>query len=268
MTRHDAEIRQPPPPDATRRFSDRVDDYVRYRPTYPAAMFDALGANYGLGAGHEIADLGSGTGILTQLLLERGHTVHAVEPNEPMRQAAEARLAQFAGFRSLATTAEATGLADGSVDWVMAAQAFHWFDVDAARAESRRILRAERGGGFAALMWNNRREDTPFLAEYEVFLHEYGLDYARVKHQNAQDDGRIARFFGEARFALHTFANVQPADFDGLVGRTTSCSYMPSRLHERYPAMLERLGELFAAHQSGGGVTFEYETRAYVGRMV
>ncbi|MCC7293966.1 MAG: class I SAM-dependent methyltransferase [Phycisphaerales bacterium] len=267
MTKSNALIPSPRSPDPTQRFSDRVDDYVRYRPTYPVAMFDALAASYGLSAKREIADLGSGTGILTQLLLERGHTVYAVEPNEAMRAAAEARLARFTGFCSLATTAEATGLADGSVDWVMAAQAFHWFDVDAARAECRRVLHAGRGCGFAALLWNNRREDTPFLADYEAFLHEYGIDYARVKHQNAQDDGRIARFFGDARVALHTFANVQPADFDGLVGRTTSCSYMPSRQHERYPAMLARLRELFAAHQSSGGVAFEYETRVYVGRM-
>jgi SAM-dependent methyltransferase len=212
-----------------------------------------------------VADLGAGTGIFTELLLQNGNTVYAVEPNREMRRAAQAALATFPGFRSISGSAEATTLPDGSVDWVIAAQAFHWFDVEKARREAQRILRPP---GWAALIWNNRREDsTPFLLEYEAFLHEYALDYAKVKHQNAEADGRIPQFFGGKSCALRSFDNAQVCDLDALKGRTTSSSYMPAPDHPRFPAMIQALETLFARHAAAGAVVLEYDTKLYVGRI-
>jgi SAM-dependent methyltransferase len=242
-----------------------VGDYVRYRPGYPLAVVDCLSRQFGLHPAHRVADLGSGTGIFTELLLKAGNTVYAVEPNREMRRAAQEALATFPGFISVSGSAEATTLPDHSVDWITAAQAFHWFDVPPARREAQRILRSP---GHAALIWNNRREEaTLFLREYEAFLHEYAIDYARVKHQNAEADGRILQFFGGAAFEVRTFENAQTCDLAALIGRTTSASYMPAADHPRYPAMIHALEALFARHAREGAVVLEYDTRLYVGCM-
>jgi len=255
-----------PTPEPASRFSNRVSDYVRYRPGYPPTVIECLSREFGLTPSHRVADLGSGTGIFTQLLLQHGHTVYAVEPNREMRRAAQAALAHFRGFVSVEGSAEATTLPDRSVDWVTAAQAFHWFDVEKARDETRRILRPP---GFAVLIWNNRREDsTPFLRDYEAFLHEYAIDYAKVKHQNAEADGRIPQFFEGVRYEVRSFENRQVCDLDALKGRTSSASYMPAADHPRQPAMIRAIEELFARHGGGGTVVLEYDTVVYVGRMV
>ncbi len=248
------------------RFSNRVHDYVRYRPSYPAGVVECLVREFGLRTGHRVADVGAGSGIFTELLLKNGNTVHAVEPNREMRRAAQAALATFPGFVSVSGSAEATTLPDASVDWVTAAQAFHWFDVPKARDEARRILRPP---GYVALVWNNRLEEaTPFLREYEAFLHEYAIDYAKVKHQNAEADGRIPQFFGSEAFEVRSFENGQVCDLDGLKGRTTSASYMPAADHPRHRAMVRALEDLFARHANEGTVKLGYETRMYVGKML
>jgi SAM-dependent methyltransferase len=220
---------------------------------------------FGLLAGQYIADLGAGTGISAELFLSRGCTVFAVEPNEAMRAAASSRLGAVPGFHSVAGTAEATTLPDHCVDWVVAAQAFHWFDVPRARVEALRILRP---GGRAALLWNNRREDTSFLREFEALLHRHATDYQQVKHQTAEHDGRIERFFGPAAITRRTFPNEQLFDYDGLLGRVRSSSYMPDETHPAYARMAAELHALFDRHQTGGQVAMLYETRLYVGAPV
>lgn len=250
----------------TQRFSTRVADYIRYRPSYPNELIAWLRDEFGLAPGQAVADVGSGTGISAALLLEVTGCVYAIEPNAAMRAAAEAALAGRPGFQSLAGSAEHTGLPDHSVDWVVAAQAFHWFEVDGFRAECLRILRPT---GLAALIWNDRREDTPFLAEYEQLLREYGLDYLRVKHRQATTDGRLERFFGgtaPAGIRSCSFLNRQRVDFDGLLGRTLSASYMPQADHPRYPAMVAALRAIIERFGPRGHVDIDYETVAFVGR--
>lgn len=248
----------------TQRFTDRVADYVRYRPGYPAEVVTTLRDACGLNAGAVVADIGSGTGISTELLLRAGCRVYAVEPNAAMRAAAEAALAaKYPAFSSVAGTAEATTLSPASVDWVVAAQAFHWFDVVACRVEWRRILRPPAR---VALLWNNRREDTPFLAAYEALLHRYAVDYERVKHQNVEADGRLQALFAPG-WTVRTFSNVQRLDFDGLAGRLRSSSYMPTPAQPRFGELLQALRALFDAHAHAGVVDFAYETRLYVGTV-
>ena len=212
----------PPRPDPTARFSDRVADYVRHRPGYPAAMVDALVARAGLAPGDAVADVGAGTGLSTAPLLDRGLTVHAVEPNAPMREAMEALLGDRPGFHAVAGTAEATTLPDASVDAVAAGQAFHWFRPEAARREFARVLRP---GGAVALFWNERLvSETPFLRAYEDLLLRYGTDYAQIDHRQV-DAERLAAFF-EGPFETLTFPNEQRFDFEGLRGRLLSSSYV------------------------------------------
>jgi SAM-dependent methyltransferase len=210
-----------------------------------------------------VADVGSGTGIFTRLLLERGHTVFAVEPNEPMRLAAEAALAGERRFRSVDGRAEATTLADASVDLVTAAQAFHWFDKDLARREWSRILRPPR---WVTLLWNDRlTESDAFGLAYDALLNEWGgAEYQRVRGSWAVGDN-LDRFFGA--WDVHVIPNRQTLDLAGLQRRLLSSSYLPGPDHPNREPMLAAARAMFEEHERGGRVTMEYETRVYVGRL-
>jgi SAM-dependent methyltransferase len=250
--------------DPTRRFSNRVDDYIRYRPHYPAALIELLVQEAGLTERSRVADIGSGTGILTEPLLETGATVYAIEPNREMREAAEELLYGHRKFISVDATAEATTLFDGGIDLVVAAQAFHWFDIARARAEFSRILRP---GGLAALVWNVRRIDsTPFLRGYEELLRRHAPEYALVGHQERGEED-IATFFDPARYAVATMENIQEFDYDGLRGRLLSSSYAPAPGSPGHEPMIEALRDLFEKDQKNGKVSFEYDTKVYYGRL-
>jgi SAM-dependent methyltransferase len=180
-----------------------------------------------------------------------------------MRQAADRLLKDFPNFVSIEASAEATTLATSSVDLVTAAQAFHWFDHEKARTEFARILKP---GGWAVLIWNERRLDsTAFLRDYEQLLLRFGTDYERVRHENVA--GGIAHFFAPATFQLRSVENVQHFDFQSLKGRTRSASYTPEPGHPNFEQMVAKLEELFNQHQSGGRIDFEYDTRVYYGRL-
>jgi SAM-dependent methyltransferase len=251
--------------DAKQRFSSRVTDYVRYRPGYPAALLDLLRDECGLRGGVEcaIADIGSGTGFLAQLFLQQGNRVFGVEPNQEMREAGETFLQSYTTFRSVAGSAEATTLPDASVNFVTAAQAFHWFEPLAARQEFLRILKP---GGWVVVVWNDRRMDTPFARDYEAMLTRYGTDYTRVRDAYPQAD-TIKKFFSEVRFAERSLNNSQLFDWDGLAGRLRSSSYAPAEDHANYAVMMEELQRIFRAHQESSSVRMEYVTRVYFGQL-
>ncbi len=250
--------------DPTRRFSNRVEDYVRYRPGYPPEAIALLRRACGLTADAEVADVGSGTGIFSELLLEAGARVVGVEPNPDMRAAAEARLGGNPRFRSVDGRAEATGLDGASVDLVTSAQAFHWFDPAAARREFRRILRP---GGSVALVWNDRSDDaTPFLTDYDRLLTSYSSEYSEIQRR-PRDRDRLAVFFGESGWNEATFANVQVLDWEGLRGRALSSSYVPPAGHPAHDGFVEELRRLFDRHHVDGQVTFVYDTRVFHGPL-
>lgn len=243
----------------TERFSSRADNYARYRPSYPPDAIGLLRSRCGLTSGAVVADLGSGTGILTELLLKRGAEVFAVEPNAPMRAAAEAQLQRYPTFHSVDGSAEATTLAPQSVDLLVAGQAFHWFDAARARIEALRVLRPQAS---AALLWNERPNDaTPFLADYEALLLEHAADYARITASRA-DPAAMRGFLGEA-MELATFPNQQVLDFEGLKGRLMSSSYAPEPGHPQHEPMMARLRQVFARHQRDGRVVMPYATLVY-----
>lgn len=251
-----------PSANATTRFSDRVENYVRYRPTYPAEVLEVLRAQTGLAPGQAIADVGSGTGISAKLFLDAGHPVYAVEPNAEMRAAAEAMLGDDPRFHSVAGSAEATTLPDASVDHVVAAQAFHWFPAAAVAPEWRRILRP---GGWMVLLWNTRQTDTtPFLRAYEALLREHGTDYTSVNHENVTEDA-LRAVLGDG-YGRRVVPNAQVFDFEALRGRLLSSSYAPNVDHPGYAPMLAALERIFNEHQQDGRVRFEYDTEIYFGR--
>jgi SAM-dependent methyltransferase len=243
------------------RFSTRAENYARHRPGYPAGVIEILKSECGLTPRSVIADVGSGTGILTELFLKNGNLVFAIEPNYAMRLLAERLLKATKKFVSIDATAESTTLANESVDFVSAAQAFHWFDQKRAKIEFARILKPN---GWIVLIWNERRLDsTAFLRQYENLLLRYGTDYEKVRHEKVTDE--IADFFFPQKFQLKTLENAQDFNFESLKGRVFSSSYTPDAEHPTFIPMLRQLEEIFEANQKNGIVSFEYETRVYYG---
>jgi len=244
----------------TERFSDRVKDYVKFRPSYPSELFDYLEKTCGV-KGKRIADVGSGTGISTRLLLERGAIVDAVEPNQKMREAAETEFTGIANFHSHNGTAEATTLPDRSIDLITCAQAFHWFDPVATRMEFDRILKS---GGKTALIWNDVDQEDDFGAAYEKFKTTYSdLSLQNVRDIEAKLDETLPQFF--KTFEEKIFRNYQELDVEGLLGRYFSSSYAPREGDPKKEKIAQSLRDLFTRFQSNGVVRLSYRTELYLG---
>jgi SAM-dependent methyltransferase len=211
----------------------------------------------GLRPSNSIADLGSGTGLLSQLFLEYGSELFAIEPNGAMRAAAEALLGGNPRFHSVDGRAEDTTLPADSVDFVTAGQAFHWFDPAAAHREFRRILKP---GGWVALVWNERQEGPGFQADYEAVIHDYAPEKNRI------EESAIDVVFGHHNWRLTELANRQHLDLAGLQGRLASSSYAPLPGTPEFQPLMDALAGLFAKHQVDGKVTLLYDAKVYLGQ--
>jgi SAM-dependent methyltransferase len=250
--------------DPTTRFSNRVDDYVKYRPHYPPAVVELLKSECGLTVNSVIADIGSGPGNLTELFLKNGNRVYGVEPNREMREAGERLLRKYHNFVSIDGRAEQTTLEDASIDFVTAGQAFHWFDADGARAEFGRILKPY---GWVVVAWNDRRtEGTPFLKDYEALLLKYGTDYREVSGRYLVET-LIDPFFETREVRSATFPNSQVFNYAGLEGRLRSASYAPEPGHTNFLPMMSELKKLFEKHQTNGEIEIGYVTKVFYGRL-
>jgi SAM-dependent methyltransferase len=249
--------------DSTQRFSDRVENYIRYRPRYPETLLPLLQRQLNLSPDQVIADIGCGPGQSSEPFLRNGNKVYGIEPNDPMRQAAERLLADFPKFRAIKGTAEATTLPDQWVDLITAMQAFHWFDREKARAEFLRILKP---AGRAILIWNSRKKGaTPFLDAYEQLLQQFATDYSLVRHENV-DEGALRTFLGPT-FTHHRLANQQIFDYAGLEGRLLSSSYVPAADHPNHAPMLRELRRIFDRFNENRRVPFDYDCDVYWGQL-
>ena len=250
--------------DSKTRFSNRVENYVKYRPDYPREILSLLRERIGFDQSWTVADIGSGTGISARMLLENGNEVFGVEPNADMRAAGEMFLKDLPRFCSVDGSAEATTLDDASVDVIISAQAFHWFDLDKCRPEFKRILKP---GGWCVLIWNERElSGSPFLEAYEALLKKYGADYLAVRHERI-DGNALSAFFAPAGFKSTTLPNQQIFDLDGLIGRCLSSSYAPAPGQPNHEPLMQELREIFASYQTNGRVPFEYQTHIHWGRV-
>jgi SAM-dependent methyltransferase len=258
------ETERNPMTDPTSRFSSRVDNYVRYRPHYPQEVIETLRKECGLASVAAVVDIGSGAGALTELFVQNGNQVFAVEPNREMREAAERLLGKYQGFDSISGRAEDTTLDCNSVDFIVTGQAFHWFDLQKTRHEFLRILKPS---GWAMIVWNEREIlSTPFLSAYDQLLQRYAPEYTQVNHKLAYNEP-LANFFGVSGFAARTFHYLQEFDYAGVRGRLLSSSYTPEPGHPNHEPMMSELLKIFQAHEAGGRVAFQYITRMYFGRL-
>jgi SAM-dependent methyltransferase len=251
------------PTGATSRFSDRVDNYVKYRPSYPNAVLQFLRAEFGLLSSHTVADIGSGTGISSELFLQNGNLTFGVEPNDPMRERSAEILKGYPSFKVIDGTAEHTGLPDASVDFIVAGQAFHWFDRENAKTEFTRILGPH---GVIVLMWNERLIDGAFAKAYDQLIVDHATDYVTVDHRNI-DDAALTKFFSPTLYTLRIFENKQVFDFEGLKGRLSSSSYVPNEDQPGYAPMIADLRLLFDRFQDQNHITIHYATKVYAAKV-
>lgn len=249
--------------DSTERFSDRVANYIKYRPSYPQQVVDTIVAQCQPENQASVADIGSGTGIFSKLLLAAGLRVFAVEPNKSMRAAAEQLLSEHARFVSIDGQSESTNLTDGSIDIVTAAQAFHWFDSEATKREFARILKP---GGHLALVWNQRQLGQPFQQEYDTMLRNYATDYNSANHMNILHED-LERFAYPEKFIRFEFENSQQFDLCGFLGRMQSSSYTPKIGTDEFRVLMKAAEVLFNRYETDGEIGFEYTTRLYIAQF-
>lgn len=248
--------------DNTQRFSSRVDNYIKYRPTYPTQLIDYLVTDVGINEESIVADLGAGTGIFTELLIPKAKKVLAVEPNDAMRFAAEALLNQYDNFYSINGSAEQTNIEDNSIDFITMAQAYHWIDSAKGLKEFQRIAKPS---AILILVWNNRIDNTDFLLAYEDILQNYASDYKEVNHQNLTEDE--IGFCFEGRVIKRVFTNQQLFDYAGLLGRVKSSSYVPEEDSPQFRKLESELQMAFANYNENNQVAFNYHTEIYWGRL-
>lgn len=247
----------------TERFSNRVKDYLLYRPNYPRAIISFLNQQVGLNSRWIVADVGSGTGISSEMFLENGNKVYGVEPNEEMRKAAEEIFRGNKNFISVDATAENTSLPDQSINLIVAGQAFHWFDRTKTKEEFQRIALP---GAFLVLMWNDRDLEKPFHQAYEELLKEFTIDYQRVNFRNVEAE-IIGDFYAPFSFHVQSYVHSQIFDFESLKGRLLSTSYAPLEGHPSYSPMIVRLKEIFDQFQTDSKITFDYKCNVYYGQI-
>ena len=250
--------------DPTKRFSNRVENYLKYRPSYPAAIIPLLESECGLTPETLVADVGSGTGFMTEMFLSHGNRVIGVEPNAEMRSAGDRLLTKYPNFSSMNATAEATTLLDQSIDLIVAGQAFHWFDRRKTKIEFTRILKP---GGWVVLIWNGFRvESSALVRGYQELLLRYGTDYREVSREIEACD--IETFYSPEKCRQARFDFKQVFDFEGLKGRLLSASYAPEQTDPRFDQMIGELQAIFEANRKDGTVDFDYETEVYYGQLV
>lgn len=246
---------------STSRFSNRAENYARFRPGYPDELFTFIEAALDLRSADNIVDIGSGTGLFAEPLLKHGHNVVCLEPNEDMRKAGEERLKKYPSFQSIQSTGEHTGLEDNSVDLITIAQTFHWLDPVAARLECHRILKPH---GHVVLAWNRQTNQSEFCKKYTDLRNKYRIGEPGPVQI---DPLAINHFFAPQAPITKAFANKQLLDFEGLKGQLLSKSYIPLPGHDLYDAMITELIQLFIANNENGLVTIEYETLVYWGKL-
>jgi SAM-dependent methyltransferase len=249
--------------DPTKRFSNRVENYLKFRPRYPTEIISLLEKECGLTPDSIIADVGSGTGFLSELFLRNGNQVFGVEPNAEMRAAGERMLAEYPNFVSINATAEETTLPNLSVDFVTAGQAFHWFDREKTRREFQRILKPK---GWVVVVWNTFPTGRSALVKaYDDVLLRYGTDYREVAKEI--EDSGIEKFFLPGGSERARFYFQQTFDWEGFKGRLLSASYAPNADSPEYDPMLLDLRRVYDAHQKDGTVVFDYDTVVYYGQL-
>lgn len=234
------------------RFSSCAENYAKYRASYAHEIINFLNEAIGLDKSSIIADIGSGTGISSKIFLDNGNSVYAVEPNKDMRQLAEKSFKSYNNFHSIDGSSETTNLESESIDIIIAAQSFHWFDPIPTKNEFLRILKPN---GSVVLLYNIRKDSNSFMGKYLELIRKYGEKYVKESSDNL-----ITNFFGSKTVYEKVLYNPQIVDFDKLKGNLVSYSYIPNENDPRFIPMISELKNLFDKYNKNGEVILEYDT--------
>lgn len=246
--------------DPKTRFTSRSKFYSKYRPGYPTEIVNLLKKKRILQNVTTIADIGSGTGILAELFLKEKNIVYGIEPNPEMRVEASNLLKKYSNFRLINGSAERTSLKTDSIDLITVGQAFHWFNIDQAFFEFKRILKPS---GIVVLIWNLRKTNgSSFNEIYENIMLYYGSDYERLKKPLD-----LEKIFPDNHNEHYHFETQQLLDFRGFIGRTLSSSYTPLQDDPHYAPMYEKLKHTFTDYQVQGKITLEYDTEMIISKF-
>lgn len=249
---------------STKRFGNRVENYAKYRPSYPNEILESINEKMQKKSDYIIADIGSGTGIFSKLLLKTEKIVFGIEPNFEMREYAENYFVENKKFISINGTAENTGLKENSVDLITVAQAFHWFEVEPTKKE---FIRIAKDDAYLMLIWNDRKiEKSGFSYEYEEMLKKECSEYSEVSHKNIIDKD-IEEFYSPNKVEKIVFSNSQIFNYEELKGRLMSSSYVPVDNKEKMDRILKNLADIFERNSQEGKVKFEYNTTVYMGKI-
>jgi ubiquinone/menaquinone biosynthesis C-methylase UbiE len=248
---------------SVQRFTKTVENYQKYRPHYPRAVLNLLVDKCDLQTSSIIADVGAGTGFLSELFVGNGNQVYGVEPNEMMRHKAEENFQGKKNFVSVAGTAEKTTLFESSVDIITVGTAFHWFEPVATKKEFQRILKR---GGWVLLVWNVRKMSAPMIKDYEELILHYCPTYRHSKAEE-MENSIMSSFFSPFAMETATFFNAQRLDLEGFRGRLVSASYSLQPTDAKYSAMISALDSIFKKYEKNGSVIFEYDTKLYYGHL-
>ena len=245
--------------DNTQKFSGKADVYQKARPSYAQAMLDFIAQKWQIGNGSMVADIGSGTGILTRQLLGLGARVYAVEPNADMRAKAEELLGDNPNFVSVTGTAEQTGLPDHSFQLVTAASAFHWFDTERFKLECERILLP---GAPVVLVWNKAELSAEINLGRERIFKKYCPNFKGFS--GGQDEGdKLKRFFFDGALQERRFPNPLSYDRQTFINRALSSSYSLIETDPEFEAYLIELGELFDQFAVEGKIMLPQDSVVY-----
>ncbi|MEK8198215.1 MULTISPECIES: class I SAM-dependent methyltransferase [Lysinibacillus] len=248
----------------TENFTDKADIYAKYRPSYPKEYIDYLIAVNELNEDRIVADIGSGTGIFSSLLLERGLHVIGVEPNDDMRMKAEQSLKKYPRFESIKATAEHTTLTGNSVDLVTVAQAFHWFDKKAFKIECQRIGKQKSK---VALVWNSRDLTNPIIKENAAICQKTCSNFNGFSGGMEETLEVFTSFFKDGQYEFKKYENELLFDYEGFLGRNLSASYAPKKNDGEYQTFVFLLTELFEKYSKNGKIVLPNITRSYLGNV-
>ncbi|WP_077617528.1 class I SAM-dependent methyltransferase [Bacillus sinesaloumensis] len=246
------------------KFTDKAEIYAKYRPSYPLEYIEYLISESGLNEDSLIADIGSGTGILSRHLLERGFAVIGVEPNDDMRTVAEQTVKPGTRFISLNATAENTTLKDNSIDLVTVAQAFHWFNMEQFRLECQRILKQEAK---VALVWNSREASSDINKESAEVCRKYCPNFKGFSGGMEETPIPFHQFFKDGKYETTYFGNDIHLHLDGFLGRYLSASYSPKENDKEYNSFITALTNLFDKYSNNGTIIIPNTTRSFLGQV-
>ena len=243
-------------------FYNKANEYAIGRPTYPEEIIKKI-KELGIGKHSTIADIGAGTGLLTRMLNELDCMILAVEPNIEMLNECKKYCSTLTNIEYINAPAESTQIKEHSLDLIIIAQAFHWFDKDLCKAEFKRIL---KDNGYIIFLWNDMQIHNEFTKEYMSIIHKYKIK-TTAAISNFDPDQEKYNFLGQEYEKIY-YTNLQLLDLEGIIGNASSLSYTPSKLHSNYVEFERELKNLFFKYEEDGQVILHYKTEMCIGQFL